>query len=343
MTLLPGYNSRAAIAVLGIFLLLACDVKRKAVGSDDELMVIINKKQKSEIMPLLSRVFSDTIYTPKKEPVYKSIFVDPSGFNDIKNLNNIIIASLGNDLTEPATKLIYDLLGEKQFNKTLNGDNSVIFIRDLYASNQLVLLLNARNKATLMTEIEKKKSFIKDQFDEKMIKQQRKYLFNRMRRKNEERLIASHYPWSIKIPWGWEVIRDSVAARFVWIGRETPYQWVAVHSDSGIVANDSAAAAEHFIAFPPSYFKSIRINPYQFHGKIMDFNEWSAWYYSGIWEAIDEAKGGPFIGYLFYDGQTDNTYTIFALIHFPGKRKNLYLRQLDLIARTFRIDDKADE
>ncbi|MFQ6604713.1 MAG: DUF4837 family protein [Fidelibacterota bacterium] len=324
----------------GLLFLSACDIKRKAVGADDELMVIVNEDQKKDVMNLLTKIFSDTIYTPKPEPVYKTIFVNPSGFNDIKNLNNIIIASLGDDLTEPATKLIYDLLGENQFAQTLEGAHCVLFIRDLYASNQLVLILNAREKATLRAAINEKKDFIKHQFDEKMIRQQNKYLFNRMRRKKEEHLIASRYPWSIKIPWGWEVIRDSLEAQFVWIGRETPYQWVAVHSEPGIIANDSTAAADQFRIFPENYFKTIKINPYKFHGELTDFGRWSAWRYTGVWEAIEEAKGGPFLGSLFYDGMTDNTFIIFALIHFPGKRKNLYMHQLDLIAGTFRIEEK---
>ena len=51
----------------------------------------------------------------------------------------------------------------------------------------------------------------------------------------------------------------------------------------------------------------------------------------------DRAKGGPFQGYLFYDDESDRTFYITYLVYNPGGRKAFYIRQMDLIARTFRV------
>lgn len=329
------------VAVLTVLFMASpgCDLKREALGADDEIMVITDNAGKEGIAKVLNSIFDDTLYAPEPEPEYKLRYIDPVGYQGIKKLNNVIIGSIGNDELNPSTKLVMTLLGEERFLKTLQGRDQVVFTFDQFAKNQIFMILSANSTDDLMSGIDGKREWIKEQFDEKLKRRQSKFLFDGARRK-EERTLAEEYPWSIKIPWGWEVIRDSVEAHFVWLGRETPYQWIAIHGENGIIVSDSTEAADYALSFPDKYFDHIRINPYKFKGKLTDFNHWNAWHYTGIWESRDDAKGGPFASYLFYDGQTDMTYYIFTLIHFPGKRKSLYMKQLDVIASSFSIQEQ---
>ena len=72
--------------------------------------------------------------------------------------------------------------------------------------------------------------------------------------------------------------------------------------------------------------------------KIENFNNYRGWVCSGIWESLDstEAKGGPFQSFLFYDYSTDRTFHINTLVHNPGKNKALYIRQMKLVAKSFK-------
>ena len=49
-----------------------------------------------------------------------------------------------------------------------------------------------------------------------------------------------------------------------------------------------------------------------------------------------DAKGGPFYSYIFYDHHSDRTFHINTLVHNPGKSKAVYIRQMELIAKSFR-------
>jgi hypothetical protein len=71
------------------------------------------------------------------------------------------------------------------------------------------------------------------------------------------------------------------------------------------------------------------------------FNDWSGWRITGLWESLEEAQGGPFIAYTFYDGISDRTYYIHVLIYNPGGDKYLLLRQLDIIANTFYVEESS--
>ena len=51
-----------------------------------------------------------------------------------------------------------------------------------------------------------------------------------------------------------------------------------------------------------------RYNKEYINVEFKDFNSESSYEVSGLWESIDDAKGGPFKGYLFYDYENDRTF-----------------------------------
>jgi len=334
-------NSTAA---LGVFMALVagfgaagCDMKREAIGADDEIIILASHENHQAIRSALGQIFSDTIYTPQPEPVYRIKFAEPDGFKKLERQTNLIIGNIGTDRTDPGTRLVEQLLGPERFRETIEGDQQIIFTRDQFAKNQLFMILSAPSESKLKQAVRGKEDWIRAQFDNKFIKRQGKFLFGRARNKKLEKRFAREYGWEMKIPWGWVVIHDSSEVNFVWIGREMPYQWISVHWEPGAVVNDSLEVAKYLWEFPEKFYGNIRYNKYHYKIELTEFNRWPAWRAQGIWESIEEAQGGPFISYLFYDGQSDRTYHLNMLIHHPGKDKSLYLRQLDMIAHTFTI------
>jgi hypothetical protein len=330
-----------AVCLPGVmgFLTTGCEMKREAIGADDEIVVLAASEDRDDLRPVLEKIFNDTIYTPQPEPVYKLKFVDPAGFPDLRRQTNLVIGSIGTDPLNPGTRLVQELLGKEQFRTTIEGENQIIFTRDQFALHQLFMILSARNRESLLSALTGKADWIRSQFDRQFEQRQGKFLFERSRRKKLERRFAEKYGWQIKIPWGWVVIRDSSEARFVWLGREMPYQWISIHWEEGIVAQDSLEAVQFAWEFPGRYYGNIRYHPYRFQARLVDFNRWAAWRYRGLWESTEEAQGGPFLSYLFYDGVSDRTYYLNLLIHYPGNDKSLYLRQLDLIAHSFTVPE----
>ena len=148
--------------------------------------------------------------------------------------------------------------------------------------------------------------------------------------------LSSNYDWTMKIPWGWELIKNESDKSFFWIGQELPFRWIAVHWRKGNFFSKEDAL-EYAQDFPQNYFESIRYNPDYLQIEFDDFNSESAYKIFGLWESIEDAKGGPFQGYLFYDYENDRTFYISYIVFNPGGKKAFYLRQMEMIAKTINI------
>ena len=60
----------------------------------------------------------------------------------------------------------------------------------------------------------------------------------------------------------------------------------------------------------------------------------------GLWRMTADLMGGPFVRYTFYDTAQQRLYIFFGMIYAPQHRfrgqKREFLRQIEVIARTFR-------
>jgi hypothetical protein len=200
------------------------------------------------------------------------------------------------------------------------------------------MVISGKTADDIQSALLEKSEWIKSYFDKIFLEKQKKYLFGNDRLKKLSKEFKRKYGWEIQIPWGWEIIKELPDSNFVWIGRELPYQWFSIHWEDGFIVNDSTGAVEYSIRFLKEYYKSIRYNDYKYQMEQVMFNNWTAWKSAGIWESINEARGGPFINYTWYDGVTDRTYNLNMLVFIPSKNKATFMRQLDIIAHSFAVN-----
>ena len=105
---------------------------------------------------------------------------------------------------------------------------------------------------------------------------------------------------------------------------------------SSLLFENEEEAANFAFQFPLNYYKNIQINEYKYDIELVRLNNWSAWRSTGIWESLDGARGGPFINYSWYDENTKKTFNLNMLVFIPGKNKSTFMRQLDIIAHSFK-------
>ena len=316
----------------------SCELgKPRAQGADNELIIVSSEEHKNKISSLLSLVFNDTIFTPQPEPHFNQIWVTPDKFSDIKKNVNIIVANIGNDSKNDGTKLIKNILSAKQYESSIFGDNNLIFSQNVFAKDQNFLIINGPTTEKIINTANEKGPWIEKQFDKLFVKRQSNYLLKGSSRQLElEKSLALKYNWTMKIPWGYTIISDSSSNDFFWMGREMPYRWLAVQWMEGLQFSDSVSAAKYSQKIPINYFNNIQYSNYYFDMQPYVFNELGAWRITGLWESSEDAQGGPFLSYLFYNPNDNRTYFIHTMIFYPGKEKFLLLKQLDIIAQTFK-------
>ena len=324
------------ILFLLIIFISACDNKREALGADNEIRVICSNIDKKVLKKYLSLIFNDTLYTPEAEPYYHLKFSEPDKFNQLKAQSMVIVGSIKQD-DNSGLKLMNQLLPDSQFKSTLQGD-PVILGKDVYAKKQLFMVINARSEDHLMSSLEQKRNQFRKHFNDQFIERQGRFLFSDDRNTLLEDSLKSEYGWTLKIPWGWDRIKNLPDSNFVWLGREMPFQWIGIGWIEGNILSSELSAGDFIWNWPKDNYKTIQINNYKFKLDKTNHGDTFAYRAQGIWETVSlkESKGGPFRSYLFYDSVNDLTYHLNFLIHHPGDDKSIFMRQMDMIIKTFR-------
>jgi len=324
------------ISILLFIIILSCENKREALGADNEIRVICSRLDREIITAYLSSIFIDTLYTPEPEPYYNLKFSEPETFSQLKSQSQVIVGALKRD-NNTGHQLVKKLLPEKQFESTLNGD-PIILGEDVYAKKQLFMIINANSKEHLMDHVEEKRKQFRKVFNDQFIDRQNRFLFGDDRNMKLEDSLKSEYGWTIKIPWGWDRIKNRPDSNFVWLGREMPFQWIGIGWVKGNVLSNELLVGDYVWKWPKDNYKSIQINTHKFELDKISHGDTFAWRAQGVWETISlkESKGGPFRSYLFYDSLNDLTYHLNFLIHHPGDDKTIFMRQMDMIIKTFK-------
>jgi hypothetical protein len=180
--------SRNPVFLFSVLLILisGCSTKRESLGSDNEIIVIASIEDQEDIRNVLEKIFSDTLYTPEPEPFYKMKFVSPKGFNNLKRQTNLAVASIGDNLLNPGTNLVKNLLGKDNYERTIDGGDHFIFTEDQFAKGQLFMILSGQSKDDIIQDIRGKEEWVRSRFNENFNRKQKKYLFDQMRRKDVE-------------------------------------------------------------------------------------------------------------------------------------------------------------
>ncbi len=327
--------------ILGAFIILyvfSCG-KPLSKGADDELIVLTAVEDKDAVRSILTRIFSDTLFTPSPEPYYKAKLVKPDEMESMRHHPNLIAVSVNDDLTNPGTRLVKSMLTKDTYASSKNG-NPFILTKEPYAKLQTMLIINGSSTESIIASSMEFGPNIYEHFENQFTERQSRFLFKRARKEELENNVLEKHGFSLQIPWGFTVVQDSAEAQVFWIGREEPFRWLIIHWQNGLVIEDKEHAATFSKAIPQQLFDHIQYTDYKFDIRQTQFNDWSGWRITGLWESLEESQGGPFIAYTFYDGITDRTYYIQALIYNPGEDKYLLLRQLDIIAHTFHVEEK---
>ena len=314
-----------------------CENKRDAIGADNEIRVICSEIDKVNVERFLELIFNDTLYTPEPEPFYILKFSNPSTYSKLKKQTNVIIAAIDRESTNSGLKLINNILPAKQI-KSMESNDPIILAKNVHANHQLFMVINANSYSHLIEFVDKKRNYIKRIYNEQFIGRQSRFLFSENSINNLSDSLLLEFGWRLDLPWGWDIVKKVPDSNFVWLGKEMPYQWIGIGWNKGNLVENELAVGNYLWEWPRNKYKTIQFSDYKFDLKKADNISSFAWRATGVWQTTDliESKGGPFRSYVFYDNKKDLTYHLNYLIFYPGNSKSIFLRQADMIIKTFK-------
>ena len=321
-----------------IFINFGCEFKRDAIGADNEIRVICSDVDKDKVESFLKLIFNDSIYTPEPEPLYILKFSSPESYFKLNEQTNVVVAAINRDSTNVGLQLIEKILPVKQ-RKNMASNDPIVLAKNVHANHQLFMVINAKSYDHLLGFVDEKRNYIKRNFNEQFITRQTRFLFNKNNINPIRDSLLTEFGWSLEIPWGWDIVKKVPDSNFVWLGREMPYQWIGIGWSEGNLIDSELAVGKYIWEWPKNNYRTIQFSDYKFDLKKANNDNFSAWRATGIWQTSDliESKGGPFRSYVFYDNKKDLTYHLNYLIFHPGNSKSIFLRQADMILKTFKI------
>ncbi len=321
-----------------LIIFIGCNYKPRANGIENQIHIISSFEDLPYIKSIVDSVFGRAIYTPAPETYFDVTYVNPFDFNEIKRSHNILVISVIGVKDTTADRIVRSVLPEDQLTLATVGKNQIFSKKDFFARGQVFSLVVGQRPADIIKGLRKRGSWLFKQYDQAFIDRQKDHIFKRREEKELSLELLEKYSWELRIQHDYLIINEEPERNFVWIGRAFPYRWFSINWVEAPRSReiDYLIASEMVNDFPIAYYDKIIFKDTFRLVEPVKLSGWDAWRIEGLWEHTEEIKGGPFISYVFYDDNTDRLFHLNLLVYSPGQKKMISLRQMDIMAHTFK-------
>ncbi|CUS76924.1 protein of unknown function (DUF4837) [Candidatus Kryptonium thompsonii] len=322
-------------------LIISCStLKPKATGDETEIITYVDSLLYSQIERDLKFVFHRLIYTPQPESLFA---IKPEfqiySIDKLKYRKNLMFVSTLDDKSDIGLYILNML--DPASKELVQKDSAYIFIKnDLWSKGQIVLILIAKDKETLLKHLRKDRNEIYIYFRDEFFRREMNAIISEGHNKKDiEKYLLEKYNWKIFVQHDYYIAKDSAQEKFVWLRRRTPEdmeRFIFVHWIDSVydpykffnqvwIANKRNEITKKFyrttrddawvvIADDPESIKYLYFFPVNFNGRY-------AIRVQGLWRFNDFTGGGPFISYVFYDSTQKRIYFLDGSIFAPRYEK----------------------
>ena len=281
-----------------------------------------------------------------------------SSFDFLRAHKRLVFAApLGPGDTSAVARFLSARLDESSANLVRSGEGTfVVPRRDVWARGQGVVLAAAATDSLLAQAIRQRADTLQALFTELTLAQSREDMFKRGRQTLLEDSLLAEHGFAVNVQHDYFLSQDTLATaaglpgHFVRLRRVLATTWRDVfvyyedapagELDSAYVETVTDQLLQTFIRgqYDSSYVRLDRRRPIR--SAPAQLGDRSALETRGLWQMTEDFMGGPFVRYSFYDSAQDRLYVIFGMVYAPQHKfrgnKREFLRQLEVIARTFR-------
>lgn len=333
-------NKNKFVVILGIVLLaLGCFRKPPSFGDETHLFVITDQDNWDTLQSSLREAFERVIATPQPEKVFEVHWVAPEKFNQFATRKNLaLVGILGSE--GEINEQVSNMLATDVKQRVVDGTAYVFPKNDPWAKQQLLLVLAGNSIEQLKKNLQQNREYLYNFFKKKLTEETRQKMFEQLEQVELGREILDKYGWTLRVQHDYNLSIERVQDRFIMLRRSLPgrERWLYVHwiehADPNLINEEWALKTRARLS--KKFYGNDKINRNYTNAKEIDFLNRSTLLLTGLWENDDKKVGGPFRNYSFYDNDSGRIYTIDVAVYFPGGKKEPFLRQLDVMAHTFK-------
>lgn len=332
--------------------------KSAAIGGDDQVIVIADSLQWSRAKETLQIVFERTFITPQTETDFYLQYAPERVFETYKKYKYIImIGTLDSD--EPVSRTVRSMLNDEAAAAVQSGDYFVFTRDDEWSIGQKLMVLTSNNIENLNRRIQDNSDQLFEIFDRHKTHLMTDFLYGTsapLEDKELQKELYRKYGWTMRVHPDYKLAEEKPDSHYVRFHATSMYKslqrWISVYwlpLESGTVP-DSFLTRSWMIRTRNKigswFVDPVMTTPSFDKFYKTDINGIPALIYSGIWKTvqIQNAFGGPFRSYAFYDKAGERIFFIDQALFFPEEIKKLkFLRELDVITRTFSTKPPAEQ
>lgn len=298
-----------------------------STGTPYELLVIMDKAQwESEAgKALFSLLDSDMPGLPQSEPYFKLSYATPDRLGSLlKPVRNIIIATIDAD----------------RFTRA-----SMTYSKDLWATDQLVVKINAPDANTFNQYLKENGKQLVDAFVAQEIGRIKELLAHKYNRSLSDTL-AQHIP-GIYLHLPSETKAFKKGENFFWASNAMerrrdiivytyPYEDANTFTVDFLIHKRDSILKANIPGGPKGSYMSTQ-SIYPPDSSSLTVNGKYCMELRGLWEVTGDNMGGPFVSHTQIDEANQRVVTVEAFIYAPGKDKRTLMRSLESVLYTLEL------
>lgn len=321
-------------------------------GQPGEMVLVMDSLQWNQENGLGATLYSEVIggiypMLPQAEPWYVVNPVRPRGFQSILRQARNVIMVLTFDSKTRDTAIMKSLLTPEVVNELKTNQDDFIYIaQNVYARNQLMMILFAKDEATLKKQItsDRGKNLIRAYFEkhenetakEKLVKTHDKKISKTLRSRGFNMKLYKGYKQAKKTnDFIWFRHPEVKFDKNIYIAKK-PYTSEKQFELENIVKWRNEIAKQHIYGDPKnmeSFVVTESLVPPI--GKVVDkFNRHTV-EVRGLWKTNNISMGGPFLSYVTTDKSGKYLYFIEGFVFAPGMDKREFIREMEVVLSTF--------
>lgn len=370
-----------AAVVAGCLLILVIsgcegDYRPRAVGPEGEVTVVMDSTSwqgdvgdafRTNVAP-----YVNTLPVPERLFSLRQVnLTNQAAYERVQDQKNIVFVAPLSDTTTEAN-FMRDRLSQEVRDAVEDGQAIVVPRPNLWRKSQRVFYVTAANTDQLVSALETQSEQIRESFKEITLERMQREMFETDRQYELEDSLMNTHGFAVNVQHDYQIAAQDLEGpeRTIWLARvlvdtrrDLIVHYVEDASPSLItpewIVNTRDSLTRTYIRGSMAGFARIDQRR-ELDTAEEDFLGRYGYRTNGLWhlvadpdsveldgdyaedEFVEMGGGGPFVNYTFYDQESGRVYMLDGAVFAPTFDKLQFLRQMKVIARTFRTESEAN-
>lgn len=325
--------------------------KPSAMGRINNVVILADKNMAEGAIADTISYYFESAYPilTAEEPIFDIRYMTPEQLVAkpySKELRTYVMVADISDTTSSATKMLREDMGEERFKRALSDPSFTTSVgQDKWARGQLIIYIFAKGKENLAASIRNHFATISKRINQHDYKNLSATVYGIQGINSDlSKLILDSFGLMIKLP---GLYQKAISTKnFLWVRlddndiiqsivfRKFPYRDKSQFKMENIIKMRNAYGREFIRSSTASSYMSTNVIDLPTYEYTYIHNNVYTREVRGIWETVNDFKGGPFVSYVLHNEAAGEIVFIDTFVFAPGKEKRDYVQQLDCIIKT---------